>query len=80
MQKKLNYLGFFAGTPDGVVGEKTLSALSQLYKVNGFSFDGNISDHVINYVHNEMLEREISFDQIGEIKKSYGAFSRKLHK
>ena len=70
IQKRLNYLGFSMGMPDGVVGEKTLSALSQLYKANGFSFDGNISHQVTNYAHNEMQERKISFNQISEIEKN----------
>ena len=39
-QADLNKAGFDCGTPDGVLGRKTRSALRQYQKAHGFAADG----------------------------------------
>jgi peptidoglycan hydrolase-like protein with peptidoglycan-binding domain len=40
LQMALNHEGFDVGTPDGVLGRKTRSALRQYQKAHGLAADG----------------------------------------
>ena len=45
LQEALNYFGFPAGTPDGVIGRGTRNAISQYQMFMGYSPTGNILPH-----------------------------------
>lgn len=50
MQEALNYFGFPAGTPDGIVGRGTRNAISQYQMFMGYSPTGNILPHERNFL------------------------------
>lgn len=50
LQEALNYFGFPAGTPDGVIGRGTRNAISQYQMFMGYSPTGNILPHERNFL------------------------------
>lgn len=56
-QYLLNYLEYNAGTPDGVYGSRTRSALSKFYSDQGLNFDGTVDDTEIDDLIAEMVKR-----------------------
>lgn len=50
MQESLNYFGFPAGTPDGIIGSGTRNAISQYQMFMGFAPSGNILPHERNFL------------------------------
>lgn len=46
VQKMLNKKGYSCGTPDGVLGKKTISALKQFQRDKGLTVDGKIGTQV----------------------------------
>ncbi len=53
IQANLNNNGFDAGTPDGNMGDKTVSALKSFQKSVGLPQDGKVTDQVVK----ELLAR-----------------------
>lgn len=62
IQKFLNDNGFPCGTPDGMYGEKTFSAVRQYQKLRGLGVDGIVGQITISSMQKEGL----SFDVIQE--------------
>ena len=50
MQEALNYFGFPAGAPDGIVGRGTRNAVSQYQMFMGYAPTGNILPHERNFL------------------------------
>lgn len=50
MQEALNYFGFPAGTPDGIIGRGTRNAISQYQMFMGFAPTGTILPHERNFL------------------------------
>ena len=51
IQRRLNELGYNAGTPDGLFGNKTRSAIQTFQRDNGIAVDGVANSRLLNFLN-----------------------------
>lgn len=66
-QTALNYFGFNAGTPDGVLGNRSRSAISQYQAFLGYPVTGQLSPYERNFLVSSYNRAQIGGPDVGKI-------------
>lgn len=72
VQNALNYFGFPAGTPDGVMGRRSRSAISDYQATMGFPVTGYIADYERDFLLSAFARAQSNTMQAAQLAAQYG--------